>query len=93
MQFFNLLDRQVVVFRRDHHVSPIGDGEFVHHEINGTAQRLKMSFMAAPARPGLPDFICRHPVHVGRQIEFHSLLGIQCCLDTSPPFSSIKKTK
>ena len=52
MQFFNLLDRQVVVFRRDHHVSPIGDGEFVHHEINGTAQRLKMSFMAAPARPG-----------------------------------------
>jgi hypothetical protein len=32
-------------------------------------------------------------VHVGRQIEFHSLLGVNGCLDTSSPFSSIKKTE
>jgi dihydrofolate reductase len=93
LQLFNLLDREITVRRPDPHVRPIGDGELVHHEINGTAQGLKMSFMAAPVWPGLPDFICRHPVHVSRQIEFHSLLGVKGRLDTSPPFSSIKKTK
>jgi hypothetical protein len=56
-------------------------------------QGLKMSFMAVPVRPGHRNLICRHPVHVGRQIEFHPLPSVKCCLDTSSPFSSIKEPK
>ncbi len=93
VELFNLLDRQIAVLRSDPRVSPTRGGQLLHHEINGSAQGLKMSFMAAPVGAGLPDFICRHPVYVGRQIEFHPLASAKCCLDTSPPFSSIKEPK
>src|SRR6185312_15161715 len=93
LELFNLLDRQIAVLRRNRHVSPISDGQLLHHEINGSAQGLKMSFMAAPVGSSLGHLICWHPVHVGRQIEFHPLPSVECCLDTSSPFSSIKEPK
>src|SRR5690349_15867485 len=86
---FNLLDRQIAVLRRDPYISPSSDGQLLHHEINGSAQRPKMSCVAVPVRRSLRNLICRYPVYVGGKIEFHHRPGIKRCLDTSPPFGSV----
>src|SRR6185436_3657430 len=84
LQPFNLLDRQIAVLRRDPCISPSSDGQLLHHESNGSAQRPKMSCVAVPVRRSLRNLICRYPVCVGRKIEFHHWPGIKRCLDTSP---------
>jgi hypothetical protein len=71
LQPFNLLDRQIAVLRRDPCISPSSDGQLLHHEINGSAQRPKMSCVAVPVRRSLRNLICRYPVYVGRKIKFH----------------------
>ena len=80
MQPFNLLDRQIAVLRCDPCISPSSDGQLLHHEINGSAQRPKMTCVAVPVRRSLRNLICRYPVYVGRKIEFHHRPGIKRCL-------------
>jgi len=77
------------ILRRDACISPSSYGQLVHHEINSSAQRPKMSCVAASFRRSLRNLICRYPVYVDRKIEFHHRLGIKRCLDTSPPFGSV----
>src|SRR4029453_14547249 len=93
LQLFNLLDRQIAALRCDPCVTPPSEGQLVRTENNRFAQSFEMSFMAVPVRAGLRDLIRRHPVHVGRPIEFHPLPSVKCCLDTSSPFGSIEGTK